>query len=188
MGKRTDSSIPPMTDEKKGKILFESRDKANAFNEAFLSYSKLDTSGADLPDLINYKTNSRLDRINVTEKEVFDIISSLDSSKATGPDLVSAKMLKETSNSVTPSLTRLINLSLHDMVVPQGWKQANVIPLHKKGDRNFFSNYRPISLLNLTSKYVKKWFLSMYLTISVTTILLHFINRVLCLETPRLTN
>ena len=36
------------------------------------------------------------------------------------------------------------------------WKQANVLPLHKKGDKFVFNNYRPVSLLSCTSKLLEK--------------------------------
>ena len=30
--------------------------------------------------------------------------------------------------------------------IPQEWKLANVVPVHKKDDKNKVTNYRPISL------------------------------------------
>ena len=75
---------------------------------------------------------STLNEIIVSEQEVLDVLLNLDTSKATGPDMISVKMLRETAHSITPSLTRLIVTSLNTITVPQGWKEANVIPLHKK--------------------------------------------------------
>ena len=42
--------------------------------------------------------------------------------------------------------------------VPASWKLANVIPAHKKGDRDPVSNYRPISLLSIVSKVLEKMY------------------------------
>ena len=36
------------------------------------------------------------------------------------------------------------------------WKQANVIPLHKKGEKDNVNNYRPISLLSCTGKLLER--------------------------------
>ena len=47
-----------------------------------------------------------------SDDEVFDLISSLDSSKSTGPDGISVRILKPVAASITTSLTRLFNLSL----------------------------------------------------------------------------
>ena len=78
------------------------------------------------------------------------MLKSLDTSKATWPDGISSKMLKGTAVSITPSLTRLIKLSI-STEVPQCWKQANVFPIYKKGDKSDCGNSRPVSLLNVTS-------------------------------------
>ena len=136
--------------------IFETKAKADEFNNAFLSYLKLDTTTASIPNTNNRKTRETLSDINVSEQEILDILLNLDTSKATGPDMISSKMLRETAHSITPSLTRLIRASLSTKCVPQGWKEANVIPLHKKGNKSIFNNYRPISLLNITAKIYEK--------------------------------
>ena len=99
------------------RILTNNYDKAEEFNKAFLKFATIDTSNASLPD-IAYKTNSRLNSINITQAETLDILKSLDTSKATGPDGISCKMLKETADSIAPSFTRLLQLSLSTAKVP----------------------------------------------------------------------
>ena len=62
---------------KKGnKEYFESSEKAEAFNEAFLSFSKIDTNNAQLPPF-HFKTDGRRTDIQVTEKEVKSIQKDL---------------------------------------------------------------------------------------------------------------
>ena len=107
---------------KDGKTYFNSKDKANAFNAAFSSISNLDTSNASLPEFI-YKRNSRLSTIEFNENDVLDQLKSLDVSKATGPDGVSAKMLKETATAIAPSLTKLLSLSFQIKKVPAQWNK-----------------------------------------------------------------
>ena len=41
-------------------------------------------------------------------------------------------------------------------VYPSSWKLANVIPVHKKKDKQLVENYRPISLLPIFSKILEK--------------------------------
>ena len=41
-------------------------------------------------------------------------------------------------------------------IFPQVWKQANVVPVHKKASKNLKKNYRPISLLPLFGKMLEK--------------------------------
>ena len=85
------------------------------------------------------------------------MLSSLDGSKACGPDGVSPAVLKHCANKLAPSLVTLFNLSMEQSKVPTSWKLANVIPVHEKGDRDPVSNYRPISLLSFVSKVMEKY-------------------------------
>ena len=39
---------------------------------------------------------------------------------------------------------------------PTAWKKANVVPVHKKGNKQILSNYRPVSLLPISSKLFEK--------------------------------
>ena len=73
-------------------------------------------------------------------------------SKAYGPDQIPGRLLKECTSEIAPSRTRLINLSLRVGCVPKNWKCANIVPVFKKGNKEEFVNYRPISLLSLVSK------------------------------------
>ena len=102
-----------------------------------VGYAPVDFSPSYLPDF-DFETNACLNAIEVTEKDVLDVLKGLDMPKATGPDGISAKMLKKTAVSIMPSLTRLIWLSLSSCKFPTIWKQANVSPIHKKGDNSDF--------------------------------------------------
>ena len=42
-------------------------------------------------------------------------------------------------------LAHVFNMSLQEGIVPLEWKEANIIPLFKKGSRNKSVNYRPVS-------------------------------------------
>ena len=85
-----------------------------------------------------------------------DILKSLDISKATGPDEISTRLLKEAAPSIYKPLTKLFNLSLSQKQFPSIWKEAHVTPLHKKGEENLCNNYRPISLLSCTGKIMER--------------------------------
>jgi hypothetical protein len=41
-------------------------------------------------------------------------------------------------------------------VFPSVWKQANVVPIHKKNDKQRKENYRPISLLSCVGKIMER--------------------------------
>ena len=62
---------------------------------------------------------------------------------------------KTTADEVAPMLTVLFQLSLDSGKVPNDWKQANVVPIFKKGDRSLPENYRPVSLTSITCKILE---------------------------------
>ena len=87
---------------------------------------------------------------------MYDILKNIDISKATGPDGVSPRLLREGKHILTPILTNFFNLSLKKNIFPHSWKIANVTPIFKKGNKHLCSNYRPISLLSILSKVFEK--------------------------------
>ncbi|CAB3990375.1 Hypothetical predicted protein [Paramuricea clavata] len=94
--------------------------------------------------------------LTFSEAEVSYVLRSLDSSKATGPDDIPARLLRETADVITPSLCKLFNISVISGTIPDEWKLANIVPVHKKGDKEYAENYRPISLLCITSKVMER--------------------------------
>ena len=65
-------------------------------------------------------------------------------------------MLTETSSQIAPSLCALFNKSLHCGVLPDDWELANVVPVHKRDEKSYVENYRPISLFPLISKVLER--------------------------------
>ena len=65
-------------------------------------------------------------------------------------------MLKQTSASIVPSLTKLFNLSLRTGTFPDEWKNARVVPIPKSGDLSLPTNYCPTSILPVVSKLLER--------------------------------
>ena len=76
------------------------------------------------------------------------LFQNLNSHKATGPDDIPARLLKETADETAPMFTTLFRASLQQGKLPIDWKTANVIKLNPK-------NYRPISLTCIVCKVME---------------------------------
>ena len=80
----------------------------------------------------------------------------MDCSKATGADNIDGIVLMKCKNSLSYPLTLIFNKAYNEGVIPNEWKTANVVPVHKKGDKADIENYRPISLTCLVMKVFEK--------------------------------
>ena len=92
----------------------------------------------------------------VTVSTVLSHLSTLDVSKSTRPDGLSAAFLREVANEIAVPLTNLYNQSLLDGFIPVGWKQSHITPVYKGGECNDPSNYRPISVVPILAKVLEK--------------------------------
>ena len=64
-------------------------------------------------------------------------------------------MKKNYDKSLLKPLILLFGNSIKSSCNPDIWKRSNIIPAHKKNDKQLV-NYRPISLLPIFKKYLKK--------------------------------
>ena len=144
------STIPPLSNNHE--VACTATDKANLLASRFASNSTLDPAHHSLPDF-PLRTDATLDDLKITPSQVHGIIKNLDTSKACGPDLIPAVLLKKCSAEVAPVLSKLYNKCLNESCFPDCWKTASVVPVFKNsGERTDPLNYRPISLLPLFAK------------------------------------
>ena len=68
-------------------------------------------------------------------KLIREIRCELDENKAHGHDAVSIRMLKICDESIIKPLEMIYTNCLENGVFPDSWKKANIIPVHKKGDK-----------------------------------------------------
>ena len=129
-------------------------ERATLFNSYFHSvFTKssfvLPSGELPVPDLV-------LNKISVSESEVFNALSSLDPSKAMGIDGIGPKILKHCAIAIFKQIHHLFCLSLSQQLIPDEWKCHLITPVHKSGDRSMVKNYRPISLLCVVSKVLER--------------------------------
>ena len=136
-------------------------EKANSLNDFFsmcfnTSYQPISTI---MTSAINGHECSP--QLLCTEEEVQSILKSLDTSKASGPDGVSARMLKSTADVIAPSVTKLFKFSIHCCHPPFCWMVSSVVPIPKVPKASSTADFRPISLLPILSKVLERHFCSL---------------------------
>ena len=124
--------------------------KAKLLNDQFSSVFTKETSGP-LPDK-GPSPHPSMPNITLSTPGIQKLLANLNLHKATGPDLIPPTVLKELSHDISPILEIIFNISLQTGQVPNDWKEANIAPIFKKGDKHSPSNYRPVSLNSIIAK------------------------------------
>ena len=91
----------------------------------------------------------------IQEKGIAKFLYKLNINKASGPDSISCRILREAADEIAPYLKFIFEKSLELKNVPYDWRTANITALLKKGDRSKPVNYRPISLTSVPCKIIE---------------------------------
>ena len=136
-----------------GKVANSDVEKAGIFNNFFCSiFTREDASAlADLKAQLSYSVNS-ITSVSISADNVFRI----DPTKSSGPDSIPGCLHKEDASFIDESLADLFSRSISEGKLPDDWKTANVVPVHKKGNRRDPQNYRPVSLTSLVSNVLER--------------------------------
>ena len=146
-------TLPPLLGN--GLFVTDFTEKAQLFNDYFiLQCTTLDT-GSEIPQNIPVAA-SLLNDIVISDEKILKIISSLNSDKAHGCDEISVRVIKLSDAALVVPLKIIFANCLRCSLFPQIWKCANVLPVHKKNEKNLKENYRPISLLPIFGKILEK--------------------------------
>jgi hypothetical protein len=92
--------------------------------------------------------------------EVQLAIDKLKSHKSPGIDQIPAELNKVGDRTMCLEIYKLITSIWKKEKLPEEWKKSIVVPIHKKGDKTDYNNYRGISLLPTTYKILSNILLS----------------------------
>ena len=154
-------------DDDNGNPITNPSASANVFNDHFCSVFQTVQRNIqpNNNDEINVLSESNKEILNTTPPFVIPQVNmsfvesqlkSLDTGKSTGSDGLSARFLKMSASIIAPVLTKIYNISIQTCIYPQKFKNAKVVPIHKKGAKNDKSNYRPISVLPIISLILER--------------------------------
>ena len=105
----------------------------------------------------------------VTDDEVRKMIMTT-KTKSCSQDPIPTSLLKECTSSLLPVITKIVNLSLSQGVMPSDLKKALILPLLKKSglDLEILKHFRPISNLTYISKLIERIVASQFLKYIIT--------------------
>lgn len=148
-------TVGPLSDYK-GNIIDCDQEASEMLNDYFVSvFTKENNKEIPESELIFDHNIEALQMIDINENIVLEKLSKIKTSKSPGPDGIHPKLLFELRNELSGPLTKLFQKSIKLGQVPQEWKDANVVPLFKKGKRDKCENYRPVSLTCILCKVLE---------------------------------
>ena len=142
--------IPPLFHQ--NRCITKCKEKAELFNKLFANQCYLMNNSSELPCLLFKRTENVISSIDFGSDDIVKIIHNLDPNKAHGHGMISICMLKICRNSIYIPLQLTFRSCIENWKFPPEWKEANVAPIHKKGNKQTLENYRPVSLLPICGK------------------------------------
>ena len=145
--------IPPLLEN--GLFISDFSEKAQIFNDYFLLQCTTIDTGSVIPPTVPIPS-SLISDFPISDEKILNIIRSLNPNKAHGWDGISVRMIKLSDTALVTPLKIIFENCLRRGSFPEMWKCANVVPVHKKNEKNLKGNYRPISLLPMFGKIFEK--------------------------------
>ncbi len=109
------------------------------------------------PDIYNGGRVVEAEEQNIFTIELVSRIMDQTKTKSSyGFDNIPMRILKEGAIHLAKPYHKLMEMIYRTKTVPEQWKVARILPLHKKGAKSDFRNYRPISNLCAASKIFEK--------------------------------
>ena len=137
-----------------GKYVTDFKKKAELFNSFFARQCFIIQNSSKLLLTLNNKTENSISSITFKCNDIVTIIRSLDPNKAHGYNMISIRMLKICGKSICKPLELIFQSCIKHGKFPNERKMANVVPVHKKSDKQILKNYRPVSLLSICERFL----------------------------------
>ena len=150
---------------KTGAKITNKHEVANGFNDFFVNVGpkladniKIDETDPNIFEYMGNPISKTMFLKPVVEQEVLGIVNTCKNKTSLDCENLSMYTIKNIIPSIVKPFTYICNLSFLTGIFPDKLKNAKVIPLFKAGEKNLFTNYRPVSLLPQFSKILEKLF------------------------------
>lgn len=133
-------------------------DICNGFNKFFESVFVKPSMNYNLTelDLPPCSGAHAIGEVVICKKQLLKLLKATDINKSAGTDSIPPVFIHKCAEALVEPLNIIFSRSLSDGIFPMKWKEANIIPIHKKASKSKIENYRPISILNTFSKIFEK--------------------------------
>ena len=109
-----------------------------------------------IPINLTPRRGQSLTSINFSQDDILKTTQDLNPNKAHGPDKISIRMIKICDKLLCKPSEMIFKSCFIKGKYPSVWKKANVVPVHKKENRQSLKNYRPISVLPILGKIFER--------------------------------
>ena len=150
--KEDNIGIAPL--RKQGQLVCDSKERAEILVDQFESVFTKDDTEQQRPPLPK-RVDEDLPPLTVGIDGVTKLLKNIKVDKAAGPDEIPNRVLQLCAEEAAPAITAIFQRSVDTGELPSDWRNANVAPVYKKGDRHTPENYRPVSLTCVISKLLE---------------------------------
>ena len=167
--KKGDSNVNEKFIGSNGEIMVNKGEIANSFNNFFVEVGpklaatiKQENNDVNILDFMGDAKINSMFLEGVVEQEIIDIVNNCNNKTSCDYFGISMALLKKIITCIAKPFTYICNRSFSEGIFPEQMKTAKVIPLFKSGEKSYFTNYRPVSLLPQFSKVLEKLFCSRF--------------------------
>ena len=134
-------------------LVTDGKGKAEKLIDQFQSVFTKD-DGSSVPSFPT-RVKDHIPSLTINKNGVTKLLKNIKVSKAAGPDGLPNRVLQECASEISPALTAIFQKSVDSGELPRDWRNANIAPVFKKGDKHLPENYRPVSLTCVASKLLE---------------------------------
>ena len=149
---KSKTGIGPLRNDN-GDSVTNEKEMANILNSCFARVFTQDNGDEGPP--IKHVLCNQLNSLVFTKEDIKEKIKNLKPASAPGNDEITVKQIQVMSHLLCKPLEIIFNKSIESGIVPLSWREANVTPIFKKGDKSIASNYRPVSLTSICGKIME---------------------------------
>ena len=149
-------AVVPVVQKPDGTLTVTDGETASVLNDFFASVFTREAEAYDPSITRSIDCECSLANLLVSPQDVANAISRLKKDASPGPDSVPNRLLVESRDILSPFLADFFNLLLRKGSLPNDWRDADVIPIHKSGSFASPNNYRPISLTSSICKIFER--------------------------------